>query len=50
MARYPYMACELMSIPHNVPLDVDGRGPMFSSASFGFLPRKFQGASTPRTR
>jgi len=39
---YPYMACELMSIPHNVPLDFDGRGPMFSSSSFGFLPKKFK--------
>ena len=41
-------ACELLSIPHNLPLDLHGRGPVFSSASHGFLLKKFRGEPSRR--
>ncbi len=42
--RYPQGACELFSMPHNLPLDLQGKGPLFSSSSHGFLPKKYAGA------
>lgn len=41
---YPYRACELFSMPHNLPLDLQGKGPLFSSASHGFLPKTYFGS------
>lgn len=45
--RYPYQACELFSLPHNLPLDLEGKGPLFSSASHGFLPKTYFGNFCP---
>jgi len=40
---YPQGACELFSMPHKLPMDLQGKGPLFSSSSHGFLPKKYSG-------
>lgn len=30
-------------MPHKLPMDLQGKGPLFSSSSHGFLPKKYSG-------